>query len=127
MDHHLPNLESPKSWNSWIEKPQLPRPWPERGDRRLASDGTELELKVRQAAFDPLEQTTTLEIRASQYDGGREVAVQTSAIDINLYFQKEIELLLAMAGFSNITVRAFSEDRPPRPWEDERIVFQAVA
>lgn len=127
MDHFLPNLESPKTWNSWVEKPQLPRPWPQHGDRRLTSDGTQLELRVRQVSFDPLEQTTTLEIRASQYDGEEEVAVETNAIDINLYFQKEIELLLMMAGFGDIAVQAFGEDRPPRPWEDERIVFRAVA
>lgn len=127
MDHHLPNLESPRTWNSWIEKPKLPGAWPKRGDRRLASDGTQLELRVRRLDFDPLEQTTTLEIRASQYDGEDETAVETNAIDINLYFQKEIELMLMMAGFEDITVRAFDEDRPPRPWEDVRIVFQAVA
>ena len=84
-------------------------------------------MRYGQVAFDPLEQTTTLEIRASQYDGDDEVAVQTNTIDINLYFQKEVELMLAMAGFNDIAVRAFREDRPPRPWEDERIVFQAVA
>lgn len=127
MDHHLPNLESQRTWNSWIEKPELPGPWPKRGDRRLTSDGTELELRVRQVDFDPLEQTTTLEIRASQYDGEREVDVQTSSIDINLYFQKEIELMLMMTGFSDISVKAFREDRPPRPWKDERIVFRAIA
>jgi SAM-dependent methyltransferase len=127
MDHHLPNLESPKTWNLWVEKPELPRPWPKRGDRRLACDGTELVLRVRQVDFDPLEQTTTLEIRASQYQDGAEIAVQTNVIDINLYFQKEIELMLTMAGFNGIAVRAFREDRPPRPWEDERIVFQAIA
>jgi SAM-dependent methyltransferase len=127
MDHHLPNLESPKTWSSWVEKPELPRPWPKHGDRRLASDGTELELRVRQVAFDPLEQTTTLEIRASQYQGQEEVIVQTNIIDINLYFRKEIELMLAMAGFQHIVVRAFNKDRPPRPWEDERIVFRAFA
>ena len=127
MDHHLPNLESPRTWNAWIEKPERPGPWTERGDRRLAEDGTELELRFRQLAFDPLEQTTTLEVRASQHVGGAEVDVQTHAIDINLYFRKEIELMLAMAGFRDITVRAFGEDRPPRAWEDERIVFAAFA
>jgi SAM-dependent methyltransferase len=127
MDHYLPNLENPRNWNSWIEKPELPSPWPKRGDRRLARDGTELELRVRQLAFDPLEQTTTLEIRASQYDGDDEVAVQTNTIHINLYFRKEVELMLAMAGFNDVAVRAFREDRPPRPWEDERIVLRAVA
>lgn len=127
MDHYLPNLESPKVWASWVEKPALPRPWPERGDRRLASDGTELEIRTRQAAFDPLEQTTTLEIRASQYRGGEEIAVETSTIDINLYFRKEIELMLMVAGFESVVVRAFGKAREPRPWEDKRILFEAVA
>lgn len=127
MDHHLPNRESAKRWHTWVEKPELPRPWPERGDRRRASDGTDLELRVRQVAFDPLQQTTTLEIRASQYQGEARVAEQTHAIDINLYFAMEIELMLTLAGFRDIDVRAFEEDRPPRPWEDERIVYRAFA
>ena len=127
MDHHLPNLESPKVWTSWVEKPALPRPWPDRGDRRLASDGTELEIRARQIDFDPLEQTTTLEIRASQYRGGEEIAVETNTIDINLYFRKEIELMLMVAGFGSVIVRAFGDARAPHPWEDERIVFEATA
>lgn len=127
MDHHLPNLESPKAWPSWVERPELPRPWPERGDRRLSSDGTELEIRARQVGIDPLEQTTTLEIRASQYRGSDEIAVETSTIDINLYFRKEIELMLMVAGFESVAVRAFGEDRAPRPWEDARILFEAVA
>ena len=127
MDHHLPNLESAGSWASWVEKPELPRPWPKRGDRRRAGDGTELEIRVRQAAFDPLEQTTTLEIRASRYVDGHEAETQTTAIDIGIYFKSEIELMLATAGFRNVSVTSFPEDRAPRPWEDERIVFHASA
>ncbi|HEY5646243.1 MAG TPA: class I SAM-dependent methyltransferase [Pseudomonadales bacterium] len=127
MDHHLPNLESPKSWGAWVEKPNLPRPWPERGQRRVASDGTALEMRVRQVAFDPLAQTTTLAIRISQFHGEKQVNVEEHAIDINLYFRKEIELMLAVAGFRNIRVEAFGEDRAPEPWVDERIIFSAVA
>jgi len=110
-----------------VEQPELPRRWPERGDRRAASDGTELEIRTRQVAFDPLEQATTLEIQARQYSGPDEVAVETSTIDINLYFCKEIELMLEVAGFASIEVRAFGEDRAPRPWLDERILFEALA
>ncbi len=127
MDHYLPNLESPRTWPAWIEKPDLPGRWSKRADRRRAGDGTELELRSRSLAFDPLEQTTTLEMRAAHYIDGREVAAETSAIDINLYFKNEIELMLATAGFREIEVSAFSEDRPPRPWEDARVVFRALA
>jgi SAM-dependent methyltransferase len=127
MDHHLPNLEGKAAWGAWVEKPDLPRPWPKRGDRRRASDGSELEIRSRSLAFDPLEQTTTLEIRAAHYVDGQEVAVETNAIDIGLYFKNEIELMLAVAGFQDIQVTSFPEDRPPRPWQDQRIVFQASA
>ncbi len=127
MDHHLPNLEHPRGWISWVEAPQLPRPWPSHGDRRRAADGTELELRTRQLAFDPLEQTTTLEIRASHYVDGAEVAVETSTIHIDLYFKREIELMLRVAGFREITVLAFGEQRAPLPWQDRRILFRAVA
>ena len=115
MDHYLPNLESPKTWNAWVDKPLLPKPWPGRGDRRLASNGTELELRVRQVAHNPFEQTTTLEIRTTHYSGDSELVVQTNVVDINLCFKKEIELMLAMAGFNTIKARAFSEDRPRAP------------
>ena len=127
MDHHLPNREMSRSWSSWVEKPELPRPWPTRTDRRRASDGSELELCTRTLAFDPLEQTTTLEMRASHYVDGHEVATETNAIDINIYFKNEIELMLESAGFRDIVVSAFGEDRSPSPWHDERIVFRAIA
>jgi hypothetical protein len=127
MDHHLPNLEDPRGWSSWIEKPDLPRRWPNRGDRRLANDGTEVEIRARQLEFNPLEQTTTLEIRVSQYRGDKEMAVETGEIDISLYFRKEIELMLMVAGFRSVTVQAFGEGRAPQPWGDERILFEAVA
>lgn len=127
MDHHLPNLENPRGWGSWVEKPDLPRRWPKQGDRRSASDGTDLEIRTRQIDFDPLEQTTTLEIRVSQHRDDEEMAVETREIDINLYFRKEIELMLLVAGFRSVIVRAFGEERAPQPWQDERILFEAVA
>lgn len=127
MDHHLPNLEHPRAWMSWVEAPKLPRPWPSRGDRRQARDGTELELRTRQVAFDPLEQTTTLEIRASQLVDGAEVAVESSTIHINLYFKSEIMLMLGVAGFRDVEVQAFGEPRAPAPWQDQRILFRATA
>ena len=127
MDHYLPNLENPKGWQAWVDPPALPREWPARGDRRLAGDGTELELRVRQVAFDPLEQTTTLEMRAARYRDGEEIAVETNVIDINLYLMKEIEWMLALAGFRDVQVFAFGESRRPAPWQDPRILFRAYA
>jgi hypothetical protein len=102
-------------------------PWPKRSDRRRAADGTELELRSRVAALDPLAQTTTLEIQVRQIENGRETAVETGTIHINLYFKSEIELMLGVAGFREVTVTAFGEARPPEPWRDGRILFCARA
>lgn len=126
MDHHLPNREMAKGWADWVKAPDLPRPWPSRRDRRRAADGSELELAIRVRAFDPLEQTTTLEMQVSRFADGRE-QTETGEIHINLYFKCEIELMLAVAGFQDVTVTGYPEDRPALPWQDERIVFHARA
>ena len=126
MDYDLPNFDR-HAWDAWIERPTLPSPWPTRGDRRVASDGTELELRVRRVAFDPLAQTATLEIRVCQYIAGNKVARETYAIDMCIYFKNEIELMLATAGFHSVAVTAALEDRAPQPWKDERVIFTAHA
>jgi len=65
-------------------------------------------------------------MRASHYVDGVEVASETNSIDICIYFKNEIELMLQLAGFRNIVVSSIAEDRPPRPWSDDRIVFHAT-
>jgi len=127
MDHYLPNHEGARTWGAWVKRPELPLPWPEHGDRRRCVDGTELELRTRVQDLDPLAQTTTLEIQVRHFVDGREAARETGAIHINLYFSSEIRLLLEMAGFRDIEVSAFGEDRAPEPWRDGRILFRALA
>ncbi len=127
MDHYLPSKDGLSSWTAWVKEPELPRQWSNRGDRRRNNNGVEMELRVRQLAFNPLEQTTTLEMKAIEYDGDAEVAVETNQIDINLYFKNEIELMLTTAGFQDITVTSFPHDEPPQPWQDGRLVFHAIA
>jgi SAM-dependent methyltransferase len=127
LDHYLPNIENPKLWGYWAHEPALPRHWPSKGDRRQAQDGTELELRTRVKDIDPLEQTISMEMRASHIVDGEETEVETNAIDIVLYFKNEIELMLRVAGFSDISIQAFAQDRAPLPWQDKRIVFRALA
>jgi SAM-dependent methyltransferase len=127
MDHHLPNVEQRRAWANWIEAPLLPADWPGPGDRRRAADGSELELRMRMTAFDPLDQTMTLEMRAAQIVDGVQAAMETASIDINLYFKPEIELMLRVAGFDDVRVTGGLEDRPAAPWQDARIVFHARA
>jgi SAM-dependent methyltransferase len=124
MDHHLPNFGK-RAWQSWVVEPELPQPWPDREDRRRCRDGTELAINARTLTFDPLEQTTLREIRTRHYRDGKVIAEEAYSIRINLYFKGEVELMLEAAGFDNIRVSAGFDDRPPKPWQDERLFFRA--
>ena len=91
---------------------ELPRPWGEPpDDRRLGSDGAEYALRARLVAFDPLEQQTTYEIRAWMWRDGELVAEEEHRLDMTLYFTHEIELMLELAGFVDIELRAGYADR----------------
>ena len=125
MDHYLPNVGSQRGWRGWIQRPDLPRPWPETGQRKRAADDSEFELLTRQKAFDPLEQTTVLEMQVSHFVDDEVVASETQEIAINVYFKNEIELMLASAGFDEIRVTGGLEQRAAEPWMDQRIVFRA--
>ena len=128
LDHYLPNRESPRLWPSWVEQPELPRPWPQRADERTLGDGTVLAMKSRMVDFDPLEQHIRMEISVRHTDAqGAPLAEETGKIDINLYFKNELMLMLDQAGFRRTTVSAFGSDQPPQPWRDARILFRAEA
>jgi hypothetical protein len=66
----------------WLpeDRPALPTPWPERGDRKKCADGTELELKTRMLEFDPLNQVVRRELRAEHWVDGELAAAEESAL-----------------------------------------------
>ena len=125
IDHHLPNREGARTWNDWVDEPDLPRPFPDRGTRRTAADGTELELRTRVLAFDPLEQTVRMEMEVQHTSGGELLSVERHVIDLGLYFKSEIELMLRHVGFVDVATTAFGGDLPPHPWNDARIAITA--
>ena len=85
-------------------------------------------MKSRMVDFDPLEQRVCMEISVHHVDAdGAPLGEERGEIDINLYFKNELQLLLELAGFSEITTTAFGTNQPPRPWQDARILFQAKA
>ncbi len=120
LDHHLPNNDA-RAWRRWVEPTQFPTDWSRRADTRVAEDGAEWSLTSRQFDFDPLEQTTTLEIRCTRTLDG-ETQTEEGQIHINLYFKNEIELMLETAGFTDISVTTL-EGGQPDPWADYRLLF----
>ena len=124
------NVELPYAdasfWPAWLpgQRPGFPQEWPAGGMRRRASNGDELELRSRAAAFDPLEQRVTREIRAILHRDGQVVAEEEHTLTENLYFHNEVLLLLVQAGFGQIVVHGGYADAPPAA-DDVMLVFVA--
>jgi SAM-dependent methyltransferase len=127
FDIELPNF-SHRGWGAWVAetRPKLPTPWPERGDRRRCADGSELELKSRVVSFDPLDQTTSRELRVEHWVDGELAAVEEAGIRLNIYLKNEVVLILEAVGFREIRVTGGLTDEDARPYEDDRVVFSAT-
>ena len=125
FSHYLP-YDNPRRWSTWLpeKRRQLPEPWPEAGTRKRTANGDEIELRARLVDFDPLEQRQTLEMRAELWRAGRLVTQEDRLLQENLYFRNEILLLLANAGFADVSVRAGYSERQPTA-DDTMLVFIA--
>ena len=125
VDNEVPYTKG-AAWKYWQSeaRAELPVPWGEPGERRTGSDGAEYALRARMAAFDPLEQQTTWEMRAWMWRNGELVAEEEHRLDMTLYFTHEIVLMLELAGFVDIELRAGYADRPPTA-DDDFVVFVA--
>ena len=78
----------------------LPKPWPERGDRRRTADGSEYELRVRRAAVDEADWSETLEIWARKWDPkDRLVAEEKRELTTRSYPNDELRELIEHSGF----------------------------
>jgi len=79
----------------------LPAPWPERGDRRRADDGSEYELRVRRLDVDEADWSETLEIRAWKRDAaGRLLAEETRELSMRSYPRDELARMFERAGLA---------------------------
>ena len=99
--------------------------WSNRGDRRRAADGSEIELHSRILAFDPLEQTAVREIRARHWQGEELIAEEQYSIRLNIYFKSEVVLMLSHAGFHDIEIEADAKGRDAAAYRDAHLMFVA--
>src|SRR5207249_10306732 len=106
IDNEAPYADAGE-WRYWLaeERRSLPEARRPPGERRRASDGSELELRARTLALDPLEQTVTYEMHAYQWRGGELVAEEVHGLTLSLYFRNELVLMLERAGFVEVDVR----------------------
>jgi SAM-dependent methyltransferase len=107
FSHYLPYAVKAEQWAYWLpeQRHQLPEAWPDSGTRRRAANGDEYELRSRVVDLDPLEQRLTMQMHAALWREGQKVAEEEYTLQENLYFRNEVLLLLAEAGFGEVTVQ----------------------
>jgi SAM-dependent methyltransferase len=118
---------SAESWNLWLpeHRQAMPQPWPEKGDARVASDGSEHFAQFRIVDVDPLEQSYTRQVRLEKWANGELVASEEYTLRGSIYFKNELLLMLKVAGFREITVYGDYRDEPPTA-DHEELVFIAI-
>jgi hypothetical protein len=118
---------SPDAWERWLPeyRATLPEPWPEDGRPRTASDGSEHRGYFRTTRLDPLDQCYSREVRLEKWVAGELLESEVYALDGQMYFKSEVELMLHVAGFADIQVQGDYTYEPATP-ESEEIVFIAL-
>lgn len=113
-------------WKYWLaeEHASLPEQMPIPRHRRVASDGSEYSLVSRVLDVDPLDQRSTLEMRAELWRDGKLEADETRRIDLRAYFVGELTLLIEQAGFHDVVVHGDHVERAATR-NDEFVVFVA--
>ena len=126
-NHWFPYGEwSDKQWARWLRgnRADIPRDWPDEGERRKTADGDELESISRLLSLDPLEQVYESQVRMRLWSHGKIVKEEEYSLKENLYFAQEILLLLGDAGFRDITVEGGYSGRPAVA-DDPMVAFVA--
>ena len=83
-----------------------------------------LEMRIRTADIDPLEQLVTLEVRVEHFEDGRSLATEQDTVKIRRYAKNELIMMLEQTGFRDIDVRGAYNDAPATP-DDNVLVFIA--
>jgi SAM-dependent methyltransferase len=102
------------------ESRELPEAWPPTSGRRLASDGSELELSARVLDFDPLEQVITRQMWGRRWRSGQVEVEEQYTLKERFYFRNEVVLMLERAGFENVRVEG--DYFPSRPTRDTAVL-----
>jgi SAM-dependent methyltransferase len=125
LDNEAPYANT-RRWKYWLaeERASLPEEWPPHAERERAANGDEIGLRARLVSLDPLDQSKTMEIRASLWRDGELVAEEEHRILIRSYFRDELLLLLERAGLEIVSVTGDHTEQPATP-EHETLVFVA--
>ena len=126
-NHELPYATSDARWAQWIPgaRDGLVREWQIEGEKRITSNGDEIEWLSRPSELYPLEQRATLDVRIRLWHDGEIVKEEAYSLKENLYFAQEILLLLDEAGFRDVAVEGGNTGRPATA-DDGMVAFTAI-
>lgn len=102
----------------------LPEEWPVSSERKLLSDGTELEITARTVLVDPLEESQTRQLRARLWRNGKLLEEQIQTMRYEEYGKHELVLMLQNAGFNEINIFGDFSDEPATA-DHKELVFVA--
>lgn len=123
---YSPRWNDPPAWLSRLpaNRHALPQEWPVFSERKLLSDGTELEMAARTVAMDPLEDVATRQIRARLWRNGALIQEEIHTQKVGDYSKNELVLMLEKAGFREIQVSGDYRDEPATA-DHETLIFIA--
>lgn len=124
LDHEM-SYSEPQGWSYWTKEGRhaLPAEYEEHG-WRTAPDGTDYRLRMRVVDVDAFAQRFTMEMQASMRRGDEVVEDETHVLAMTLYTAKHIELMLRVAGFEDVELRADWTDAEPTR-DTSTVVFLA--
>lgn len=126
FDYDLP-YKVDRWWQYWRaeNRRDIPRPWSPPGEeRKLTSDGSELEWRSRVLDLNPLEQTFAMQSRLGRWRDGQLVEEEEHTIRMCMYFKNEIVTMLEQAGFSDIDILGAYTQEKATP-DDDTLMFVA--
>jgi len=113
----------PPAWLSRLPERRhaLPQEWPTSSERKLLSDGCELEIATRTVEMDPLEEVAIREIRHRLWRKDELIKEEVHTQKVEDYSKNELVLMLEGAGFGDIQIHGDYSDEPATAHHKELI------
>ncbi len=117
---------SPDAFKNLLKeyRQSLPEPWPEEAKRRVDVDGSVYINRIRHLSIDPLHQVEEMEIQVEKWLDGELLAREERSLVTRFFFRNEMEWLLRLAGFQEITVHGDWQEQEATA-EHSELVFVA--
>ncbi len=116
----------PPAWLSRLPEGRraLPQEWPSSSERKLLTDGTELEIVARTVAMDPLEEVATRQIRARLWRKGELLKEEFHTQKVEDYSKNELVIMLENAGFNELQINGDYSNEPATA-DNKNLIFVA--